>query len=54
MGSRTVFVVALALAPIALALAAPPAYAPEIVLPRSAYPSALNKQFPAPTIGIRA
>jgi len=53
MGSRTVLVVVLALAPIPLALPAPPAHAPEITLPRSAYPSALNKRFPDPTIGIR-
>lgn len=53
MGSRTILVVALALAPAVLALAACPAQAPEIALPLSAYPSSLNKQFPDPTIGIR-
>lgn len=53
MGSRTILVVALALVPMALALDARVAHAPEIALPRPASPPGLNKRFPEPTIGIR-
>jgi len=53
MGSRTILVAAFALAPMALALNARVANAPEIAISRPASPPGLNKRFPDPTIGIR-